>query len=247
MQSQTPTPLRRRTVGEVVAEDYRLGAVFKRFGIDFCCGGGLPIEEACERQGVSYPELESALESAQPARAEGQMPDTRGWPPAFLADYIVNVHHRYCRETLPVLEQFTQKVARVHGPGRPALVALHRTLMDLSHEMEAHMTAEEEEVFPAIRAPEEDSPGSAAAPGSAARPDPPTAPGPDLLARMEDEHETAGGLMAEIRRLSDDFTPPEGACATWRAAYAKLEEFESDLHRHVHLENNVLFPAVRAG
>ena len=241
MQSQTPIPLRRRTVGEVVAEDYRLGAVFKRFGIDFCCGGGLPIEEACQRRGVSYPELESALESAQPARAEGQMPDPRGWPPAFLADYIVNVHHRYCRETLPVLEQFTQKVARVHGPGRPALVELHRTLMELSHEMEAHMTAEEEEVFPAIRALEEDSSGSAPAPEA------PTAPGPDLLARMEDEHETASGLMAEIRRLSDDFTPPEGACATWRAAYAKLEEFESDLHRHVHLENNVLFPAVRAG
>jgi regulator of cell morphogenesis and NO signaling len=233
MSATSGTHLGRKPVGEVVAEDYRLGAVFKRFGIDFCCGGGLEVAEACARRGVDLEELTAAIQAARSVGAESTLPDTRGWPPAFLADYIENVHHRYCRETLPVLREFTGKVARVHGTDRPALVEVDRILNALADEMEAHMVSEEEELFPAIRSLDDGAEGDD--PGLS----------DELLARMEDEHETAGGLMAEIRELTQGFRAPASACATWRAAFAKLEEFEADLHRHVHLENNVLFPAVR--
>ncbi len=219
-----PVSLRTRPVGEVVAEDYRRGAVFKQFGIDFCCGGGRTVEDACARRGVALEELEAALSASDLPRGEDRLPDPRGWDPGFLADYIVNVHHRYCRDSLPVLLAFAEKVARVHGNHTPELTEVDVRVRELAGEMEAHMRSEEEEVFPAIRAGEG---------GSAA------------LGQMEAEHEHAGGLMAEIRALTSEFTPPPEACATWRAMYAKLEEFEGDLHRHVHLENNVLFPAVR--
>ena len=218
------TSFRNRPVGEVVAEDYRRGSVFKQFGIDFCCGGGRTIEDACARKGVVVEELEAALSAAELPRGEDRLPDPRGWDPGFLADYIVNVHHRYCRDTLPVLLAFAEKVAKAHGKHTPELTDVDVKVRELAGEMDAHMRSEEEEVFPAIRAGEG---------GSAA------------LAQMEEEHEQAGSLMTEIRALTSDFTPPPGACATWRAMYAKLEEFEGDLHRHVHLENNVLFPAVR--
>ncbi len=223
-QRDASTDLRHRPVGDVVAEDYRRGAVFKQFGIDFCCGGRRTVEEACTRKGVSVKELEEALTAADFPRGDDRLPDPRRWAPAFLADYIVNVHHTYCRETLPVVQAFAEKVARVHGERVPYLVEIDEKVRDLAREMEAHMEAEEEEVFPAIRS------GKVTA---------------EAFAQMEEEHEEAGGIMEEIRRLTDDFTPPPGACNTWRAMYAKLEELEGDLHRHVHLENNILFPASR--
>lgn len=225
METQELEGLGSRSVGEVVAEDYRRGAVFKRFGIDFCCGGGRSVSDACARKGVDLDELTRALESADRSGSEGQLPDPRGWDPSFLADYIENVHHTYCRENLPVLEAFARKVAQVHGPANPEVVEVDRKVQALAQEMASHMRAEEEVVFPAIRAGRLTD---------------------EAVQQMEDEHEAAGGLMAEIRELTDGFTPPSGACATWKANYAKLEEFEGDLHRHVHLENNVLFPKARA-
>lgn len=225
MSPLTEGSIRTRPVGEVVAEDYRRGAVFKHFGIDFCCGGGRTVEDACARRGVDIDALEVALKASDLPRGEDRMPDPRDWEPGFLADYIVQVHHSYVRESLPVLQAFSAKVARVHGSHTPELVEVDRAVQAISDEMDAHMASEETEVFPAIKAGN----GASAA-----------------LEQMEEEHEAAGGLMAEIRRLTTDFTPPAEACATWRAMYAKLEEFEADLHRHVHLENNVLFPAVRS-
>ncbi len=225
MGTQSTKELGSRPVGEVVAEDYRRGGVFKRFGIDFCCGGGRSVADACARKGVELEELAQALESSDRKGGESALPDPRGWAPAFLADYIENVHHTYCRENLPVLQAFTQKVALVHGLENPEVVEVDQKVQELAREMEAHMKSEEDVVFPAIRD------------GEAT---------PEAFAQMEEEHDVAGGIMAEIRGLTGGFTPPQGACATWRASYAKLEEFEGDLHRHVHLENNVLFPKARA-
>jgi len=224
MSRHESTDLRNRPVGDVVAEDYTRATIFKSFGIDFCCGGGRTVGEACERKGVAFSDLEAALEASDRPR-NASAPDTRGWPASFLIDYIVNVHHRYCRETLPVLQQFAMKVSRVHGGAYPALVEVNEKVQELAREMAIHMEAEEEEVFPAI--------ASGGSPGS--------------IEQMEADHDHAGALMRDLRELTSDFTPPDGACATWRATFAKLEEFENDLHRHVHLENNVLFRAARAG
>jgi regulator of cell morphogenesis and NO signaling len=221
-----------RPVGQIVADDYGRAAVLRRFGIDFCCGGGKALSEACERRGVD-PALVVAALSAHDARAAGAV-DPVPTDPALLVDHIERVHHAWVRESLPALLHFTSRVAKVHGDGWPHLRTIADHANALAVEMEDHMLDEEENLFPRVRA--------AAEPGSE-----PFRLSAEELAHLEEEHEQAGTLIREIRELTGDFTPPETACATWRAAYAKLEEFESDLHRHVHLENNVLFPALRAG
>ena len=219
-----------RTVGELVAEDYRRGAVFKQHGIDFCCGGGQTVRAACTRRNVDPAVLEQALEAVG-ERAQGLTGRVNAWSPAFLIDYIVNEHHTYVRESLPVLLAFAQKVAHVHGAARPELVEIARIVKTLDAAMEKHLVAEEDHVFPLIKSLEEK--------GVATR-----AKRTDLFQDMKEEHEEVGALMHRLRILSENFTPPEWACATYRALYAKLEEFEADLHRHVHLENNVLFSKV---
>ncbi len=232
--------LSQRSVGEIVAEDYRRAGVLKRYGIDFCCGGGRTLQAACEKRGVALGEIEQALAmaddrsgTAAPARAET-------WSPDFLADYIVNVHHAYVRENIPVLRAFTEKVARVHGGTHPETVEIAGLFDELATELEDHLEDEEGALFPYVR-------DLVAARREGREPERPTFGSIGAsIEELEREHEHAGALLREIRRLSSDFTPPEHACATFRAAYAKLEEFEDDLHLHVHLENNVLFPKAAA-
>lgn len=239
MKGTETTGFRHRSVGEVVSEDYRRAATFKRHGIDFCCGGGQSVEDACERVGAPYEEVERQLRTAPGPSAPVTHPDPRGWSADFLADYIVNVHYRYVRETLPVLRQFSEKVARVHGEAHPELVRIRGLVQELADELSEHMAQEETVLFPYIKGL------------SSQRWDPAGDPLParpvlgdrgDILQAMEEDHDAAGALMRQIRGLSNGFTPPEGACRTYYATFATLEEFEEDLHRHVHLENNVLFP-----
>lgn len=225
-----------RPVGEIVAEDYRRAGVLKRFGIDFCCGGGRTLEAACARENVSVEEVERALETADARPAAAAPARATAWPPDFLADYIVNVHHAYVRENVPTLLAFTQKVARVHGGREPHLVEIARLTEELAAELMDHLEDEERTLFPYVR-------DVAVARREGRAPEPPAfGTVRDSLAELEREHEHAGALLRELRRLSDDFTPPPHACNTYRASFAKLEEFEEDLHLHVHLENNVLFP-----
>lgn len=221
-----------RTVGEVVAEDYARAAVLQRYGIDFCCGRGRTVRSACEAAGVEYEVVARAmLEAAARASGPHGPSDPRSWDLDALADHIVKEHHGYVREALPALRQFTIKVAHVHGARHGELNEIQALVDELGHEMERHMEEEEEVLFPRIAALA--SPGGARELRAAIVP-------------LEDDHARAGGLMARIRELSGGFRPPADACTTYRAAYAKLEEFEADLHRHVHLENNVLFPRARA-
>lgn len=227
-----------QTVGDIVAEDYRRGAIFKQFGIDFCCGGGITVEKACRKKGVDIDELEEAIRNAGRRQNGAAGEDARSWSPDFLADYIVNVHHTYVRQNLPILLQFSQKVARVHGGGRPELIQVAQLTAGLADEMQAHLEAEEEELFPFVKALVAARKTDGEAPKA-------TQFVEESLSQREAEHEHAGAVMAQIRELTSDFTPPEGACNTYRALFAKLEEFEQDLHRHVHLENNVLFPRAR--
>lgn len=221
-----------RTVGEVVAEDYNRAAVLQRYGIDFCCGGGRSLRSACEKAGAEYEVVARALTEVGPRRSpEGHVRDARSWGLEELANHIVREHHTYVREALPVLRQFTTKVARVHGTTHGELEVIQTLVDEFGREMERHMEEEETVLFPEIVALT--SPAGAAELGN-------------VLVHLEDDHEHAGALMARIRELSGGFRPPADACTTYRATYAKLEQFENDLHRHVHLENNVLFPQARA-
>jgi regulator of cell morphogenesis and NO signaling len=221
-----------RTVGEVVSEDYRRAAVFQRYGIDFCCGGRQTLRAACEGAGVEYETVTRALREAdaRDAASDG-LSDPRSWELSALAEHIVREHHGYVRDTLPVLRQFTTKVAHVHGARHDELLEVRALVGELALELERHMEEEETVLFPQVAALT--SPSD-------------TADLPDTLRSLEDDHELAGAHMARIRELTGGFRPPTDACATYRATYAKLEEFEADLHRHVHLENNILFPRARA-
>ncbi len=221
--SVSPKPFESRTVGELVTEDYRRGITFKQFGIDFCCGGGTSIAEACAAKNVDVDTLRKALENVTESGSPGVPARAATWSPSFLADYIVNQHHAYVRERVPVLRKFTARVAAVHGHHYTELLEIRDIFTALAAELEAHM-ADEESIFPEI--------GRADVSGR--------------LGELEQEHAEAGEAMARIRALSSDYTPPEGACNTFRAAYAGLKEFEEDLHAHVHLENNILFPKLSA-
>jgi regulator of cell morphogenesis and NO signaling len=234
MERETEVPLRERGVGELVADDYGLAAVFSRFGIDFCCGGGRSVGEASARAGVPYETLERALLAVGRDTEGPSADDVRTWDLHRLTDHIERVHHEYVRERLPVLRQWTTKVARVHGGRHTELVEVRDAVDALGSELEPHMRAEEEILFPRIAI-------LAADPTAA----PVEATG-EAIEAMEDDHERAGALMKRLRELTSDFRPPADACATYRAAFALLEEFEADLHRHVHLENNILFPRATA-
>lgn len=264
-----------RPVGDIVAEDYRRAAVFERLGIDFCCGGRQTLRAACRERDLAPDEVERALLASDERAAEARQgdpeparsgfADPRTWDLATLVRHIVDVHHRYVRETLPVLERFSSKVARVHGWSRPELLEIEALVDELSAEMEDHLRREEEVVFPRIRAlpgatdrtldpddpvgePDDPtaSPGASLAASSSASTDGLPEGSLRLLGELEDDHARTGSLVKRIRELSGGFTAPDGACDTYRALYATLEEFERDLHRHVHLENNVLFPRAAA-
>lgn len=208
------------TVREMVVEDYRTAAVFGRYGLDFCCGGGATIARACEKKGVEVDRLVADLEEVRSNRT-GDVDRAASWSPALLVDYIEANHHAWVRSVLPSMTEHAAKVARVHGNGRPALGEIARLVEELGTEMLEHMEKEETRLFPLVRSGSDDV--------------------ASVVAELEAEHTDAGSTMAEIRRLTDDFTPPEDACTTWRVLYDELAAFETDLHRHVHLENNILF------
>lgn len=230
---------RTRSVGDIVAEDYRRAGIFRNFGIDFCCGGNRTLSDVCESSGIDVAAVEEALavSNGSDGTAAHMQPDQ--WALDFLADFIRNVHHTYVRENLPVLLEFARKVARVHGHQHPEVVEIDHLVQKLAGEMLEHMKSEEEVVFPYVSklvAAEKNGNSDSLSPESLAEP----------VDMMEDDHEHTGALLAQIRRLSHDFVPPHDACTTYRALFAKLEEFEEDLHRHVHLENNILFPKALA-
>ena len=223
-----------RTVGDVVAEDYRRAAVFETHGIDFCCGGGRTVRAACEEAGADLDAVARALSEAAEREAAQGATEPASWKLDVLADHIVAVHHGYVRASVPVLREFSAKVARVHGDRHPELLEIQGLVGELSAELERHMEDEEEILFPRIAALKSANRDGARGEIRA------------TTLALEDDHARAAELLGRIRALSGGFAAPADACTTYRATYAKLAEFERDLHRHVHLENNVLFPRAAA-
>jgi regulator of cell morphogenesis and NO signaling len=215
------------TVGDIARALPGSVRVFQRFEIDFCCGGKTPLTEVCQQRGLDIAEIADAIEEAGAVSR-----DDRDWarePLARLIDHIVTAYHAPLREELPRLRALSAKVAKVHGARAWQLGRLDSALGELSAELVAHMRKEEEVLFPAIRRLESGD-GSSAFPLAVP------------ISVMEQEHEHAGELLAEIRALTDGFSVPEWGCATVRALYHGLAELEAAMHVHVHLENNVLFP-----
>jgi len=226
-------PAIQRQVRDVVVEDYRAAAVFERHQIDFCCNGRRSIAEACRDAGIPADTVLAELSRLGPA---GGIPRFGSWPVGFLVDYIVANHHVYVRAALPVLSAHTRQIAETHGAAHPELVEIARVFAEVSEEMTQHMMKEEHILFPYIR-----TLATQLAQGCPSSPSPFGTVG-NPIRMMELEHERAGDAMRRIRTLSHDYALPDDGCATCSTTFGELREFESDLHQHVHLENNILFP-----
>lgn len=224
------------TIGEIVAEDYRKAEVFSKFGIDFCCGGKDPLEETCNKSGIDANEVKKALKELDENSLQSTSPDYNNWELDFMVDYIVNTHHTYVAGALPQLDELTTKVASVHGDSHPEVIKIGSLYNAIADELRMHMQKEENILFPYVKqmaVAKRNNESIQPSPfGTIANP----------INMMEMEHESAGGSMQSINELSNGFSTPEGACNTYEVLYAKLKEFEEDLHRHIHLENHILFP-----
>lgn len=225
--------LKDKTVADLVTEHLNTAHVFKKYGIDFCCGGRKSIASVCEKNGINFSELSRDLMDALNTKERSF--DYNKWELDFLSDHIVNVHHRYIEESIPLLLSYGDKVAKVHGHHNTELPEIYNLVKQVCGELAAHMKKEELILFPYIKKIAQAKRENSTLP----RPHFGTVDNP--VAMMEDEHEAAGEILQEIAELSSQYTPPDYACNTYKAYYSLLDEFEQDLHLHVHLENNILF------
>ncbi len=219
-------------IGEIVTKFPKASDLFKSYRIDFCCGGNRPLIEAINERNLSEEEVVTKLNTLYhetKALNEAQV----DWQTASnqeLIDHIVNKHHGYLNEELPNLSPYVTKVLRVHGAEHPHLARVHKLFNELKAELEEHTIKEETTDFPLILAHEQKPTAETHAQLS------------QIVETLESEHTHAGDLIKEIREITNDFTPPAGACGTYRLVYQRLEALESDLFEHIHLENNILFP-----
>lgn len=220
------------TLGDLVTEDPRRSRVLEQLGLDYCCNGDRPLDEAARAAGLDPADVSARL-------------DLPGEPPVMvakdlalsaLAHDIVDTHHAYLWEEMPRLTALVDKVVGVHGGRHPELARVQETYARVVTEIEPHLTREERVVFPAISRLEKTRAPVTVASGDLG----------ELVQRLVDEHDVVGDLLAELRDLTGGFTPPPDGCNSYRAMLAGLEELEQDLHAHVHKENNILFPRVRA-
>ena len=222
------------TVGEIVAANYNAAGIFRRYGLDFCCGGGITLEKACSERNIYLDEIVNELRGLEKAPSSDNE-NYRAWEADYLIEHIIHTHHRFVRRKTEEISAYAGKVAKVHGGRYPENVEIYQKFMSLSVELMEHLEDEEKTVFPLIsRIAQRRKKGENVTVEEIANLK-------DELKKMEDDHEGAGGLIAEIRELSHNFTPPQDACATFKILYQNLEGFEQDLHKHVHLENNILF------
>ena len=219
-------------VGELVRERPSRARLFESLGIEYCCGGKAGLDEACLGLGLNVQEVVERIEESDTQGETGEYVDANAMSLSELADHIVAKHHAYLRAELPRLEAMTKRVAQVHGTSDERLASVHTAFCSVRDELMSHMMKEERILFPRIRQLESSAMSDASGCGSIRGP----------IQQMEHEHDNAGEALDTMRHLTDDYTPPEWACNTYRAMLDGLETFEADMHQHVHKENNVLFP-----
>lgn len=222
------------TIGEMARKDYRNAEVFKKLGIDFCCGGKKSLEEVCANKGLDVNAVKQELEKSSQMDSRNAQHDFDAWPASFLADYIVNVHHKYVRDNIQLLDELSEKVARKHGEQFTQLPEIRNCVTQLLEELSVHLQKEEQILFPYIKQLEQNKTDQQTPCKSFRSVQQP-------INVMEDDHDHAGNLLKQIRKLTDNYTTPPNACNSFNFLYKKLEEFEGDLHQHIHLENNILF------
>lgn len=222
------------TVADIVSTNSKTADVFKKYGIDFCCGGGISIEKVCEKRKINtkhlIAELELVCNTTKPEL------DYNNWELDFLADYIINVHHKYVTDAIELLDNYSNIVVKVHGNNHPIVTEVAQLYLHARTELLLHMQKEENILFPYIKNMVHANRRGliVALPhfGSVQNP----------IKMMNLEHEHAGEIFKKIAELTYNYMPPEWACNTIKVYFSKLQEFEQNLHLHVHLENNILFP-----
>lgn len=222
-------------IGELVANEYRTASIFKKYNIDFCCQGNRTIEDACKAKDIDQKlvvsDLNELLQSTKDVAT-----DFQSWPLDLLAEYIEKKHHRNVETKTSEIKPYLEKICRVHGERHPELLEISEHFTATAGELAMHMKKEELLVFPFIkrmfRAEKEGTELVTSKAGSLKK----------LIDSMMDDHATEGERFRKIDALSNNFAPPEDACNTYRVTFALLKEFEQDLHMHIHLENNILFP-----
>ena len=225
-----------KTVRDLALETSSATRVFEKLGIDYCCGGNKSLEEACRTANLSLEQVQRALDTAE---QDSKTAVDRDWQREPLADLIAHIkatHHKYVREEIARLGPLFEKVCGVHGKNHPELLNIQAVFRGLAQELTTHMMKEEMVLFPYISRMEE-----AVIQGEPVLP-PPFGTVANPVAMMEHEHKSAGNALRAMSSASNGYVAPEGACTSYQALYRALAEFEADLHQHIHLENNILFP-----
>ena len=217
------------TIGEIVANDFRATSLFKEAGIDFCCGGYKFLSEACREKGSDLSVILEQLGLLSQTPVD-YATNFKEWELGFLSDYIMNTHHKFVLKNLPELLFYTRKIADVHGDNHPELLEVAELFATMNEELLQHLKNEEVVLFPAIKTAEISASFQVKSIIISE------------VTRMQGEHEFAGGAMDKINVLTKNYLVPADACNTYRGSLKLLEQFEDDLHIHVHLENNILYP-----
>lgn len=226
-----------KTVREVAVQIPGATRLFEKLGIDYCCGGGKALEDACASADVAVDEVLSALEAIEESQAEQS--ESTNWQAESLSSlisYILDKHHVFTRNELARIDPLMAKVLKVYAEQRAELSQIRALFEELNRDLLAHMQKEETVLFPYISLME------SARQNGRAIPKPPFQTVENPLRVMMSEHDRAGELLRSIRKLTENFTVPEGACISYQTLYRALEDLEADLHEHIHLENNILFP-----
>ena len=224
------------SLAQIVNSNHKAASVFEKYHLDFCCKGKRSLEQACTEQQLAVSQITGELENLFANESNASTVDFDKMNLAQLSDYIVQTHHAYVKNEMPQIYAYLEKVSSKHGERHPEVYKIFQTFAAVKEEMEGHMRKEEVVLFPRIKELQKMSDGENA----------------NLqlninylqspITVMEQEHDHAGTLLNDIRIFSNDYTPPQDACTTYRLCFAALKAFELDLHQHVHLENNILFP-----
>ena len=219
-----------KTLAQIVTENRQVASVFEKYKLDFCCNGKRSLELACEEKHLQADDVAAEIDNILRQQIQ-VLNDFNSLSLTELVEYIVSTHHAYTKRELPQIFAYLQKVSSKHGERHNELYRIFECFAKLKEEMEMHMRKEERILFPKIEELETIDQRIELSLNLGAP-----------ISVMEDEHEHAGNLMAEIRQYSNNYTPPDDACTTYRLSFAALQALEKDLHQHVHLENNILFP-----
>ncbi|MBX2931419.1 MAG: iron-sulfur cluster repair di-iron protein [Chitinophagaceae bacterium] len=232
--TKNDTNAHEETIGQIVAKDIRKADVLKKYGIDFCCGGKKTVRQVCAEKGIDANEVERELLKTTQNITVGNNLNYDEWNMDFLADYIVNTHHNFVKKYLPEIKGYAIKVAQVHGGRHPELIEIKELVEDVHEELFAHMKDEEDNLFPFIKeiAKANNNNTSYKKEGKSFQ---------AMVAETEAEHDSVGRAMEKIRSLSNNYAIPEDACTSYKLLFKLLQDFESDLFVHIHLENNILF------